>query len=33
MRAVSVIDNDDPEGIEAFARELAAHAAAERAGR
>jgi hypothetical protein len=33
MRAVSVIDNDDPEGIEAFARELAAHAAAERARR
>ena len=31
--AASVIDNDDPKSIEAFARELLAHAEAERAGR
>ncbi|SDO51191.1 hypothetical protein SAMN05216360_1258 [Methylobacterium phyllostachyos] len=33
MRAVPIIDNGDPDAIEAFARELLDHAAAEREGR
>ena len=32
MRAVTIINNGDPDEIEAFARDLTAHAAAERAG-